>query len=554
MVFGLSKRSRRAYSSDQSALDPCREYDDFRQRRIYAAPSGPHSVEVLPCASHFASSHPYLNRGQIAAASMAQLPPPQVPAPLVLPTASVQPAILPTSLSGLTEWTNSTFNHPISGILSHTIGKANATISDLDHLIHRSIGDGVNLRDAPSRVLDEVITSIDMGSFGGRERDILAGCSLPFRTDLKNLHKSGKKPNRSGSVDYFSKVYLYENSRMPSNLPRLKLSIPSYPLLRLAAQYSRRVYDGPVGGERHAYVDSDWRQGTKAMVIKSLPVDDLNTIVFAIRGTQSFLDWAVNFHTAPTSPAGFLDDLHNYCHAGFLSVARKMVGPIAAHLRALLAEDPSRMSYSLLITGHSAGGAVASLLYLHILSESPMVQSDLTHLRGCFRSIHCVTFGAPPISIRPLQQPLSSGFPRSKSLFLSFINEGDPVTRADKAYIVSLLDLYVRPAPRLTLYRPRDYKIAPAPNYWHVPPATLANAGKLVLLRDRDRGPLNGPIIAPARKPDGPPPLPRRQLFEACVINDAQLRGVVFGDPVMHMMDLYARRIEILAGGVWRER
>lgn len=230
-----------------------------------------------------------------------------------------------------------------------------------------------------------------------------------------------------------------------------------------------------------------------------------------------------------------------------------MAGPIATRLRALLAEDPSRMSYSLLITGHSAGGAVANLLYLHLLSESPMVQSNLTQLRGWFRSVHCVTFGAPPISIRPLQQPNSPGFPKSKSLFLSFINEGDPVTRADKAYIVSLLDLYVTPAPRLTLYRPSDNKNVPASSHWHVPPATLSNAGQLVLLRDR--GPLSSPfIIGPVRKPGGPPPLPRRELFEACVINDDQLRRVVFGDPVMHMMDLYARRIETLAGGVWRER
>lgn len=28
---------------------------------------------------------------------------------------------------------------------------------------------------------------------------------------------------------------------------------------------------------------------------------------------------------------------------------------------------------------------------------------------------------------------------------------------------------------------------------------------------------------------------------------DAELRNVVFGDPLMHMMKLYARRVEILA-------
>jgi hypothetical protein len=42
------------------------------------------------------------------------------------------------------------------------------------------------------------------------------------------------------------------------------------------------------------------------MIIKSEPMDDMNTIVFAIRGTQTFMDWAVNLHTVPISPDGFL--------------------------------------------------------------------------------------------------------------------------------------------------------------------------------------------------------------------------------------------------------
>jgi hypothetical protein len=42
------------------------------------------------------------------------------------------------------------------------------------------------------------------------------------------------------------------------------------------------------------------------MVIKSVPMDDANTIVFAIRGTATFMDWAVNLNMEPTSPAGFL--------------------------------------------------------------------------------------------------------------------------------------------------------------------------------------------------------------------------------------------------------
>ena len=82
--------------------------------------------------------------------------------------------------------------------------------------------------------------------------------------------------------------------------------LPSYPLICLAAQYSQRVYTKPTGKEREAHVDADWRVGTKAMVIKSIPIDDMNTVVFAIRGSQTFMDWAVNLRSAPAPPTGFL--------------------------------------------------------------------------------------------------------------------------------------------------------------------------------------------------------------------------------------------------------
>ena len=82
--------------------------------------------------------------------------------------------------------------------------------------------------------------------------------------------------------------------------------MPSYPLLCLAAQYSQRVYTKPAGKERETHVDANWKMGTKAMVIKSVPVDDMNTIVFAIRGSQTFMDWAVNLNSAPVSPGDFL--------------------------------------------------------------------------------------------------------------------------------------------------------------------------------------------------------------------------------------------------------
>lgn len=320
----------------------------------------------------------------------------------------------------------------------------------------------------------------------------------------------------------------------------------TYPLLQLAAHYSRRVYDKPHGWERASYVDSDWRQGTKAMVIKSLPVDDMKVIVFAIRGTQSFMDWAVNMNTEPVAPTGFLDDASNRCHAGFLNVARKMAEPVAARLRTLIEEDPSRMSYSLLITGHSAGGAVASLIYMHLLCESPSVRSELTHLRGCFKHIHCITFGAPPISLRPLTQSPSSR--QSKSIFFAFINEGDPVTRAEKGYFFSLLDLYASPAPG-SIWSLLDRRNKQRPMiHWKVPPSTLSNSGRLVLLRAKSHYYGRPPIVQSSS------PQPPREKVDAFGISDAELRGVAFGDPLMHFMDVYARRIEELPANAPKSR
>ena len=251
-----------------------------------------------------------------------------------------------------------------------------------------------------------------------------------------------------------------------------------------------------------------------------------------------------------------------------------MIKPVASRLRSLLEEDPSRSTCSLLLTGHSAGGAVASLLYAHMLAE--VAKSELNTLTGCtsppikpttriyvsnktppgFKRIHCLTFGTPPISLLPLAKPHS--LCHKKSLFMSFINEGDPVPRADKAYIRSLLNLYASPAPGSTgcpasipllkptlnsikPTRPKPVKAnsappmlpltAPPPLYvWNVPPGTLSNAGRLVVLRDNPQ--------AGAEATND---------VRAEVTSDEALRGVVFGDPVMHMMKVYAKRVEVLA-------
>ncbi|RDA88887.1 hypothetical protein CP532_5511 [Ophiocordyceps camponoti-leonardi (nom. inval.)] len=316
-------------------------------------------------------------------------------------------------------------------------------------------------------------------------------------------------------VRYLAKVQLYINSKLPMALPPLTLDTATWPLICLAAQCSLRVYSPPSSAlerRRSVLVPADRRSGSKAMYIRSVPADAAGTVVLAVRGTASLADWAVNLRSEPTEPTGFLDDAGNACHAGFLSAARAMIRPAADRLRLILSQDPARASHSLVLTGHSAGGAVAALLYMHMLADG--AASELSHLASCFRRVHCVTFGAPPVSLLPLVNP-------SSGIFLSFVNEGDPVARADKAYVKSLLALLTGPPPP-------QY---PTPTFWPVPPSTLSNAGRIVVLR--------GDVSAVDAR--------RVETVEAVACREDQLRGVIWGDPVCHWMSLYAARVETLA-------
>jgi Lipase (class 3) len=499
-----------------------------------------------------------------------------------LPRHGAYPAPTPKNTHGQQGKWNSCQNLPTT--IAKPCQIVNATVNRTTDYLNR----GAALCDQVASKFNDVISLMDEETFAGSEQDLrLTYYQSPpssrpqVATQPANHEVPGKAlvparkhaATRSSEIqtaqkalttsNVFEKASMYANSRLPATLLPLQLYIPTWPLICLAARYSLNAYQKPLGAEKDAYVDADWRVGTKAMVIKSVPIDDMNTVVFAIRGTQTFMDWAVNLNTATVSPSGFLDDPGNLCHAGFLDVARKMIKPVASRLRQMLEENPSRAACSLVITGHSAGGAVASLLFSHMLSETN--KSELNILTGCFKRVHCVTFGAPPVSLLPLSKPVGQERRLWKNQFLSFINEGDPVTRADKAYIRSLMELYASPAPKAAIHEPPtlhntltstskmnlssgfwNYKSNKRPKLpqrpatapaaidrpfsnmvWRVPPATLCNAGRLVLLQV----PSNG----------------RNEDVRARITTDEQLRGVVFGDPLMHQMKRYCRRVEILA-------
>ena len=99
---------------------------------------------------------------------------------------------------------------------------------------------GAALCDQIATKLNEVITSIDGDNFNGHESGLLIHNNhmQPNHQATETIRGLGRgiSPARgilkppSTSINYFSKVNLYANSRLPSNLPPLKLYVIQPPL------------------------------------------------------------------------------------------------------------------------------------------------------------------------------------------------------------------------------------------------------------------------------------------------------------------------------------
>ncbi|RAL11932.1 alpha/beta-hydrolase [Aspergillus homomorphus CBS 101889] len=164
-------------------------------------------------------------------------------------------------------------------------------------------------------------------------------------------------------------------------------------------------------------------------------------LVIAIRGTASTVDHIVNINSRPQDAGKFIDITQFLsgkesaqkkleAHSGFLHSAIALRSIVSERIEAysrLHAEHGGHV----LFTGHSAGGAVASLLFLHYISQAnPQLATHFS----------CITFGAPPVVTLPLMDSINhQRLPTH--LCMNLINEFDLVTRADKSYILSLLDL-----------------------------------------------------------------------------------------------------------------
>ncbi|EAT82410.2 hypothetical protein SNOG_10075 [Parastagonospora nodorum SN15] len=330
---------------------------------------------------------------------------------------------------------------------------------------------------------------------------------------------------------------MFKNSRLSPDIPSFSTALPTWSMVCRAAQASDDCYDSGASTRRGTYTQANTSKSIKAMIVDDQLIDDTRVIIVAIRGTQfqCLSDWSVNKDADPISPVGFLDDEENACHSGFLQVAKAMTSQVSTQLH----QHPASLEKpSLLFTGHSAGGAVAAMLYSHMLSSS--VTSELTTLANLFSSINCIIFGAPPLSLTSLPKR-----DHISGVFLSFANEGDPVTRlSNGAYVKSLVKLLTASTPsnstiaapvkvvrgsrgtrviRTTLPTTPQTPWEELP-MWSTPPAPLTNAGNVILLREKESGDT-----------------------VASHITAEELSDVIFADLAQHTMGMYMRRVKDVA-------
>ncbi|KAI9007317.1 Alpha/Beta hydrolase protein [Gaertneriomyces semiglobifer] len=105
------------------------------------------------------------------------------------------------------------------------------------------------------------------------------------------------------------------------------------------------------------------------------------TIVIAIRGTASLHDAIVDLKM-DCEPF-----LHGYAHQGMAHLARKLLDRILPHMHLLRLKHPN---YRTIVTGHSLGAGIASLLTL--LLTSPPYATYFHDVRGvCYATPACCT-------------------------------------------------------------------------------------------------------------------------------------------------------------------
>ncbi|KAI1111524.1 Alpha/Beta hydrolase protein [Nemania sp. NC0429] len=202
-------------------------------------------------------------------------------------------------------------------------------------------------------------------------------------------------------------------------------------------------------------------------------------LVIAIRGSASTVDQLVNLNGEPRDASTLFQGievtprskdhiLKFKAHAGFLNSAKGLLAPLSLQIQKQLSKG---RKFSILLTGHSAGGAVATLLHLALRARFADV------------SFSCITFGCPPVArIEGINDRIALDHVLVQAPILNLVNEYDLVSRLDKGYVRSLLRLYGSKAPDIPEESSwTDDEVVG--KYWPLPTSDFQHIGSIVVLR-----------------------------------------------------------------------
>jgi len=125
-------------------------------------------------------------------------------------------------------------------------------------------------------------------------------------------------------------------------------------------QYSTHVFKGPTTGFVLTYTISDIATDTEGY-IGYLP--SAKTIYVVFRGTQDTRNWLSNLDVVKTSYTTYTE-CNCQVHKGFYAAEQKVLSGILSHVKLLISAHPG---YSLKVTGHSLGAALAQLTSMDLL-------------------------------------------------------------------------------------------------------------------------------------------------------------------------------------------
>ncbi|RYC56448.1 hypothetical protein CHU98_g9752 [Xylaria longipes] len=194
-------------------------------------------------------------------------------------------------------------------------------------------------------------------------------------------------------------------------------------------------------------------------------------LIIAVRGSASTVDHLVNLNGEPRDArqAPGLGDqtLKFLAHAGFLNSARELLASISTQIEKRLSKG---QKFNILFTGHSAGGAVATLLHLALRVKFAGVPFS------------CITFGSPPVAKFVDEDRIALDRVMEQAPVLNIVNEYDLVPRLDAGYLRSLLRLYNSGDLNVTS---EDTLTAEgiSGKCWPLPPPDLQHIGPIVVLK-----------------------------------------------------------------------